>query len=175
MQHPGSTIGVLGAQTGRVWHDIDVAGDTILVVEDNPDVRNMLAMRLEFSHYVVRVAATGAEALEFMDSHPDDVPSLVIADVVMPEMDGIQFCTAVRSRPRYQETPLVFFSGLPEDDPRVVEMMEQPCVWHVTKGGRVEQIVELIKGLLDGAGNGSAGKAAGTEGAAGQLHLFRHP
>jgi len=145
------------------------------VVEDNPDVRSMLAMRLEFSHYVVRAAATGAEALEFMDSHPPVAPSVVIADVVMPEMDGIQFCQAVRSRPMYLETPLVFFSGLPDDDPRVVEMMAKPCVWHVTKGGRVEQIVELIRGLVDGAGHNSGIKDTGAQGASGQLHLFGQP
>ena len=66
---------------------------TILVVDDEPAVREALERALRTAGYVVRLATNGAEGLEAVaDQHPD----LVVLDVLMPVMDGFEACRRLR-------------------------------------------------------------------------------
>jgi DNA-binding response OmpR family regulator len=78
----------------------------ILLVDDDPLVRTSLARALEASGHRVRQADNGARALQALGTAPADV---VVVDLVMPEMDGLELIRTVRTR--FPETRIVAMSG----------------------------------------------------------------
>jgi len=98
--------------TGRARPHLPGGDETILIVEDQPDVRRLLASLLRRLGYTVIEAAGGAEALAAC-ARPDLPIRLVITDVVMPEMSGPQFVARLRrARP---DLRLLYISGYADD------------------------------------------------------------
>jgi putative two-component system response regulator len=87
---------------------IENQGTTLLIVEDNHDLRNGLREILAFEGYNVLVAANGRQALEQMDQ---TLPDLIISDITMPQMDGYDFFNAVRQRPEGVTIPFIFLTA----------------------------------------------------------------
>ncbi len=85
-----------------------MANETLLIVEDNHELRNGLKEMLAFEGYTVLAASSGPEALEQMNSVN---PDLIVSDVTMPGMDGFQFFEAVRARPDGVSIPFIFLSA----------------------------------------------------------------
>jgi len=86
---------------------------SILVVDDNPLIVNVLTCLLTSEDYRVFTSANGKEAREMLEGKSIDV---IICDVMMPEMDGYAFHDFVRSRGDYCHIPFVFLTGLSSDD-----------------------------------------------------------
>jgi CheY-like chemotaxis protein len=80
----------------------------VLAVDDDPNIRLVLEQFLK-PHFEVLTANDGQEALRLLDACEPDV---IVADVMMPEMDGITLAKEVRSLPRFEQTPFVFLSAL---------------------------------------------------------------
>jgi DNA-binding response OmpR family regulator len=85
-----------------------VSKETILVVEDNNDLREALGEILRFDGYTAITAANGEDALEKMRG---TTPNLILSDIAMPRMDGFAFFEAVRSRPEWMAIPFVFLTA----------------------------------------------------------------
>lgn len=68
---------------------------TILIVDDEPDVLTILGLLLGAEGYHVRTAADGQEALEQITQ---SAPSLIITDLMMPKMDGVELCHHIRAK-----------------------------------------------------------------------------
>ena len=84
---------------------------TVLVVDDEPDIRYLLCHILEREGYEVIVAINGAAALECVNNaHPD----LVITDLMMPVMDGNELVERLRSDPETATIPIMSLTGNPE-------------------------------------------------------------
>lgn len=83
-------------------------GRTILVVDDSPTVRKLIAGKLEKSGHTVICAADGVEALEQLEVV---LPDLVLLDITMPRMDGYEVCKQIRSNPEARDLPVVMISG----------------------------------------------------------------
>jgi len=81
----------------------------ILVVEDSSTQAAQLCYRLEENGYATRVAGNGRLALEELRRQR---PTLVISDVVMPEMDGYELCRAIKSDPALQDIPVIMVTSL---------------------------------------------------------------
>jgi CheY-like chemotaxis protein len=81
-----------------------VPSEYVLVVEDDDEIRDFVALLLETEGYTVRTVANGAEALEVACANP---PRLIMLDMRMPVMDGWAFARAYRSRPGPQAPILV--------------------------------------------------------------------
>ena len=82
--------------------------ETILIVEDNPVLREGLQEMLELEGFIVLTASNGREALDRMvGQHPD----LILSDIAMPEMDGLAFFRAVRNRPEWISIPFIFLTA----------------------------------------------------------------
>ncbi|SFD72571.1 response regulator [Roseivivax sediminis] len=79
----------------------------ILVVDDSPSVRNMIANTLKAAGYAVDTAVDGEDALEVSRRRPVHA---VITDQNMPRLDGLGFCRAFRARPENRGVPVVFLS-----------------------------------------------------------------
>jgi CheY-like chemotaxis protein len=87
----------------------------ILVVEDIPNVQELLAVTLRFKGYSVVTANNGHEALEAIAKQR---PALIITDILMPRMDGYSLVHRLRNDPQTREIPVVFLSATyatPED------------------------------------------------------------
>jgi two-component system chemotaxis response regulator CheY len=80
---------------------------TILAVDDSASMRQLIAVTLREAGYDVVEAADGAEALEYARKHRVD---LVLADVNMPNMDGIMLIAHLRTLPAYRLTPLLLLT-----------------------------------------------------------------
>jgi len=81
---------------------------TILVVDDDPDIRQLVAELLRLSSYEAATAASGVEAIERLAGRSDgELPSLVLLDVQMPELDGWETLRTIRSRPELQDLPVI--------------------------------------------------------------------
>lgn len=85
-----------------------MAGDLILVVEDNVPLLEGIRDLLEVSGFRVLAAANGTQALSLLD---DNRPDLIVSDIMMPGMDGYELYAQVRQRPELLETPFVFLTA----------------------------------------------------------------
>lgn len=91
-----------------------------LVVDDSPDIAQMLAALLRLSGYDVSVASSAPEALEAASEKRFDV---VVSDIGMPGMNGYELARALRARPEYAAVPMVAVTGFAmyDDRDRAVE------------------------------------------------------
>ena len=81
---------------------------TVLIVDDDADIRDLMKIILEHEGYRVNVAADGFEALQQLQGGAH--PSLILLDLMMPRMDGEQFLKEMRST-RFSGTPVIIMSG----------------------------------------------------------------
>lgn len=94
---------------------MNVLSGPILIVEDNPHVRELLEVTLRFKGYPVVAVSDGQQALERISSEP---PALVITDILMPRMDGYSLAYRLRKEPKTARIPIIFISATyltPED------------------------------------------------------------
>lgn len=85
---------------------------TILIVDDDPDILEFLEYNLKKEGYTVFSAPNGKEALKLADKH---LPSLILLDVMMPEMDGITTCQELRKNKKLAETHIFFLTARIEE------------------------------------------------------------
>jgi PAS domain S-box-containing protein len=90
-------------------------GATILVADDNADMRAYLT-RVLSEHWTVQAVADGAEALAAVNAQP---PDLIVADVIMPELDGIALVRAIRDHSRTHSLPVILLSARAGDEATV--------------------------------------------------------
>ncbi len=83
---------------------------TILLVEDNDDVREMMAMALELGGHAVSSAANGREALNLLEA--GERPGLILVDLMMPVMNGWEFRAALQKNPELSTLPVVVVSAV---------------------------------------------------------------
>ncbi len=85
----------------------------ILVVDDEPDVRNFLATCIEDAGFNVETAADGAEAL---DKVQRETPDLITLDMVMPRVNGISFMRQLRAMDRFSKLPVIVITAHAHDE-----------------------------------------------------------
>lgn len=85
---------------------------TILIIDDEPDIRTLLKYNLEKDGYKVIEAENGHEGVEKAESH---LPDLILLDVMMPDMDGIETCEQIKSKPALSGSVVVFLTARGED------------------------------------------------------------
>lgn len=124
----------------------DEAADprTILVVDDDASIREMLALTLELEGYRVLVAASGPEALRVVAEEPVD---LVTLDVMMPLMDGWQVADALRADHRTRDVPRIMISGMPIDH-LMRACADRQAAAIITKPFDVDLVVRLVGKLF---------------------------
>jgi excisionase family DNA binding protein len=83
-------------------------GPLVLVVDDDPQVREVVRVNLELEGYAVREAANADEGLAAVE---DDAPDLILLDVMMPQVDGWEMLRRVQERHGIGSIPVVMFSG----------------------------------------------------------------
>jgi class 3 adenylate cyclase len=81
----------------------------VLVIEDEPSIRNNIMLMLKVERYAAAGAENGRVGLELARQDP---PDLILCDVMMPEMDGFAVLEALRAEPRFAEIPFIFLTAL---------------------------------------------------------------
>jgi CheY-like chemotaxis protein len=109
----------------------------VLVVDDDADLRNALAMMLEAEGHVVLEAEHGQHALELMSRTP---PHLIILDLTMPVMDGRAFLQA-KAKGAHRDVPVVVFSSTPPNEIELMPSVE--TVVHKLSG--VDALIEAVR------------------------------
>jgi CheY-like chemotaxis protein len=123
-------------------------GETILVAEDEPDLRDLVGEMLEVLGYKVLMAVNGVEALEVADAHPGKIDALV-TDLLMPRMGGVELAQRLQQVRPYLS--VLFVSGYP--DPAVMEQgVVNSKVHFLQKPFTLEAIAATLRVLLEGDG-----------------------
>ena len=114
---------------------------SVLIVEDDPNIRELLQMYLEKDGYAVTLAADGGQGLEkFRAIQPD----LVLLDVMMPVMDGWAVCKAIRQE---SSTPVIMLTAKGETDDKVTGL-KAGADDYVTKPFEMKELLARIEAVL---------------------------
>lgn len=116
----------------------------ILLVDDEPDVIEIIKYNLEQEGYKVKTASNGKEALK---KARKKTPHLIIMDVMMPETDGIEACEQLRKDPIFNDTIIMFLTARGEDY-SYVAAFDAGADDYVTKPIKPKIIVSKVKALL---------------------------
>lgn len=116
----------------------------ILLVDDEPDILEILSYNLIAEGYTVVTAANGLEAVK---SAKKNQPHLIIMDVMMPEMDGIEACEQIRAFPELKGTIITFLTARGEDYSQLAGF-EAGADDYITKPIKPKILVSKIKALL---------------------------
>jgi two-component system response regulator MprA len=120
--------------------------DKVLVVEDDPDVRAALTRALSFEGYDVAVAEDGGRALEAIVHDP---PNLIVLDVMMPFVDGLETCRRLRARG--DETPILMLTALGDVSDRV-DGLDAGADDYLAKPFALDELLARIRALLRRSG-----------------------
>jgi DNA-binding response OmpR family regulator len=124
-------------------------GKQILIVEDEANVRKMLARLLEKHEYTVRGAVDGLDGLRSLE---DYVPDLIIVDVMMPNLDGITFTRALKNRRETRSIPVIFLTA--KSDPHsMIEGINVGAKYYVTKPFQIDDILQKVGKVLGDKGH----------------------
>jgi CheY-like chemotaxis protein len=116
-----------------------------LVVDDAPDVTEMIAMFLQYAGYDAVMAFSAAEALAAARSEQFEV---IVSDIGMPGMNGYDLAVALRSLPEYKHVPLIAVTGFSMYDDRG-RALASGFDAHLTKPINPTTLLDLIKSLRD--------------------------
>ena len=116
----------------------------ILLVDDDPDVIEIIKYNLVQEGYRVKVASNGEEALK---KAKKNTPHLILMDVMMPKMDGIEACQEIRKDPLFNDTIIMFLSARGEDFSHLAAF-DAGADDYVTKPIKPKMIVSKVKSLL---------------------------
>lgn len=117
---------------------------TILLVDDEPDILEIVGYNLTQEGYVVVTAENGLRALDQAKKYK---PQLIILDVMMPEMDGIEACEKLRAMPELSESVITFLTARGEDYSQLAGF-EAGADDYITKPVKPKVLVSKVKALL---------------------------
>ena len=117
---------------------------TILLVDDEPDILELLSYNLKAEGYKVKTASSGREGVEKAKKVR---PDLILLDVMMPEMDGIEACEQIRKTPGLEHTIIAFLTARGEDYSQVAGF-EVGADDYITKPVKPKVLTSRLKALL---------------------------
>jgi CheY-like chemotaxis protein len=113
-------------------------GARVLIVDDDPSIRDVVGDFLELLGCTIDTAANGQEALEQVAAVP---PDLVLLDYMMPIMDGKAFGLQVRTQPRHAGLPIVLMSASPDSDAVCEAIGARACL---RKPFDIDELAEIV-------------------------------
>lgn len=116
----------------------------ILVVDDEPDILEFLEYNLKKEGYEVFTASNGEEGL--VQAEKED-PELIILDIMMPKMDGVEVCRQLRTKPKFDKTLIAFLTAREEDYSQIAAL-EVGGDDYITKPIRPRVFLSRVKALL---------------------------
>ena len=118
--------------------------NSILLVDDEPNVREMLRQMLEMGGFDVIEAEDGLDALDKLE---DIVPDVMILDVMMPHLDGVSVCKQLRADAEFVSLPIIMLSGKTQQK-AVQEGLAAGANRYLRKPITVEELIQNVRELL---------------------------
>src|SRR5678815_3062538 len=117
---------------------------TILVVEDDPNILNLVRLYLEKEGYSVVTAETGLDALSKVQ---EEHPQLVILDLMLPELDGLELCKRIRANPETSLLPVIMLTAKAEEADMVIGL-ELGADDYITKPFSPKALAARVKAVF---------------------------
>jgi DNA-binding response OmpR family regulator len=118
----------------------------VLVLEDDPAVQTLLRKQLVAHGFQVTIATDGLDGLMKLETLK---PDIMICDVMMPNLDGIEFVKAVKANSETQRIPVIFLTA--KSDPRsMIDGINVGARFYVTKPFQIEDLLSKLKRALAG-------------------------
>jgi phosphate regulon transcriptional regulator PhoB len=140
----------------------------VLVVEDEPDIRNLIVHHLVREGFRCRTATTGAEALQRVRTA---TPDLVVLALMLPEMDGLEVCRRLRSAAATAAIPIIMLTAKADEIDRVVGL-EMGADDYVSKPFSPKELVARVRAVLRRTRPGEATRSVAVGGVS--LDAARH-
>jgi CheY-like chemotaxis protein len=122
------------------------AATTILIVEDTPLWQRQILHAMQTAGYTTVLANNGVEALALLKTH---TPEVIISDIEMPQMTGLELMKTLRGMARWQKVPIILLTTSTAKE-RIVEAIRLQAVQYMLKGSfSAEQLTERVKKCLD--------------------------
>lgn len=118
---------------------------TILLVDDEPDILEFLKYNLEKANYKVVTASNGEEGLEMAEKV---CPDLILLDVMMPKMDGMEVCSTIREDLNLTPEPIIAFLTSRSEDYSQIAGFEVGADDYITKPIRPRVLISRVEALL---------------------------
>lgn len=122
-----------------------MSNQTILIVDDDPQIRDVLGLALDRAGFRTVVARDGAEGLRVARA---EAPSLAVLDIGLPEMDGLELCKAIR---RESDLPILFLTARDDEVDRIIGL-ELGGDDYVTKPFSPRELVARVRAILKRTG-----------------------
>jgi two-component system alkaline phosphatase synthesis response regulator PhoP len=127
-----------------IIHKMNTERETILIVDDEADIREFLKYNLEKSNYTVITAKNGKEGIEVLNKTR---PDLILLDVMMPGMDGMEVCALIREKEDIKQPIIAFLTARAEDYSQIAGF-EVGGDDYITKPIRPRVLISRIEALL---------------------------
>jgi two-component system, OmpR family, alkaline phosphatase synthesis response regulator PhoP len=121
---------------------------SVLIVDDEDDILELIGYNFQREGYSVRTARDGVEALDFARS---DTPDLIILDIMMPRMDGIETCRRIRADSALEAVPVLMLTARTEEEHQV-EGLDVGADIYLSKPVSIPVLLSQSRALLRGAG-----------------------
>ena len=121
-----------------------MASQTILVVEDEPDIRKLVQYNLAQEHFKVLEAEDGEQALKILQR---DKPNLVILDLMLPGLSGLELCKILRERPQTAQLPILMLTAKAGEADKIVGL-ELGADDYLAKPFSPREMVARVRAIL---------------------------
>jgi len=116
----------------------------ILITEDEPDIRELVAFTLRFAGYEVVTGSNGEEAVMLAKQ---ELPDLILLDVRMPRLTGYEACKQIKEDPALKDTPVVFLSAKGQES-EIASGIEAGAEEYLLKPFAPDQLTERVRSIL---------------------------
>jgi two-component system phosphate regulon response regulator PhoB len=116
----------------------------ILIVDDEPDVADLVAYHLRAKGYQVETVNDPTASIGAARSF---LPDLLILDIMMPDLNGMQICRIIRADPRLQQVPIIFLTAKAEENDRI-SGFETGCDDYICKPFSTKELVLRVQSIL---------------------------
>lgn len=127
---------------------IGTLAQKVLLVDDEPDILELLKYNLEREGYVVHTALNGREGIKIAKA---ERPDLIVLDIMMPGMDGVEVCNLLRQMPEFKRTLITFLTARSEDYSQIAGF-DAGADDYITKPVRPKVFISKVKALLKRSG-----------------------
>lgn len=138
-----SVILVFMKIAGSSLYEGDMMAKTILVVDDEKNIRELIKYNLESAGYNVLLAADGEECLDILDGNVD----LIVLDLMLPEIDGLSVCRKIRNESDFSRMPIIMLTAKGEEVDRVVGL-EVGADDYMVKPFSPRELIARIKAIF---------------------------
>lgn len=124
---------------------MDTENNHILIVDDNLKNLQIIGQLLKSEGFMISLAPSGKQALELLNSF---LPDLILLDVMMPELDGLEVCRLIKTKERLKDIPIVFLTAKNETED-LIKGFEAGGVDYVTKPFHQRELLIRVKNHLE--------------------------